>query len=562
VSHIGKADLRTNRNLQKFYIRGINIGTKLVQYTGGNTASSEDRLRLPRTVLSLSAIAVCTKVFGFVEKLVIAHFFGTHDTADVYFASMGIVLSIVWLVRELMYPSLLPVFADSLSKSALESGNLFRKAFLSTMVFLAIVAVILVIFSEFVIGVLVPGFSESKREISSKLLRMLAPGVFFLGLTMVTYTTLNARKRFLKAACPEAALKLFIVVGLVVLLSVLGIYALAVVMVLGSLGCLLVQLYFIPERRFLFKQDGNMGDGDHFRKVLLLMGPLVVGVVFSHISGLVDNLLASTLPSGHLSFLGYSKKLIDAILLIGPVALVTVVYSQLSHLASAKDYKKFTSLVIKAFRLLVYLSVPVACLLIGLKQPLIRFLFQRGQFDADSTLGTSQAFMVYAFGLVTFSLETLLVHSFFALSDTKTPVKFGVLCVFLDIGLAILLLKPFGYLGIAGAFVVSKTVKITILATILNRRLEGLFDLRILGFSAKLSFTTVTVWVVMRLLLGISNPDSFSQTAIFDLMLPGVGALSVFILCSYFLRIDEFRAVVSLLRYRKAAVDTFYEETK
>jgi peptidoglycan biosynthesis protein MviN/MurJ (putative lipid II flippase) len=221
------------------------------------------------------------------------------------------------------------------------------------------------------------------------------------------------------------------------------------------------------------------------------------------------------------------------------VALVTVVYSQLSHLASAEDYAGFGHLAVKAFRLLVYLSVPVACLLIGLRQPLIRFLFQRGEFTAVSTLGTSKAFMVYAFGLTTFSLETLLVHSFFALSDTKTPVKFGVACVLLDI---------------AGAFVISKTTKVVILAAILNKRLRGLFGPGMAIFLVKLGITTCVVWSALKLLLGIDNLDSFFHTATFDLILPGLGAMAAFVLCSYLLQIDEFKAVMSLLRYRKAAV--------
>ena len=104
----------------------------LTQQEIGTTSKIEGKFQLAKTVFSLSTIAVFAKIFGFVEKFVIAHFFGTGDTADVYFASTGIVLSIIWLVRELMYPSLLPVFTDSLSKSASTSGNLFRKAFLST----------------------------------------------------------------------------------------------------------------------------------------------------------------------------------------------------------------------------------------------------------------------------------------------------------------------------------------------------------------------------------------------------------------------------------------------
>ncbi|UCG49947.1 MAG: murein biosynthesis integral membrane protein MurJ [Phycisphaerales bacterium] len=521
----------------------------------------EEGSRLAKIVFSLSTIAIFTKIFGFAEKLVIAGFFGTKAKADVYFGATTIMLSIVWFVRELMYPSLLPVFADALSKPPSAPRSLFRKAFVSAAVFLGICSLVLGLLPGVVTTVLLPGFSNEKRLVTANLLRMLAPATLMLGLGMVTYTTLNARRKFLKAAFPEALLKLFVTVGLIALLPVLGIYSFGLVLGVGSLAYLIAHLYFIPESRFMLVR-GDPDDGGPFKRVLLLMGPLVVGVVFSHISGLIDNLLASKLPGGHLSYLNYAKKLIDAILLIGPVALVTVVYSQLSHLASANERQKLRNLVIKTFRLLMYLTVPIACMLVVLRQPIIRCLFQRGQFDVDSTLGTSGAFMVYALGLSTLSLETLLVHSFFSLSDTKTPVKFGVLCVFLDIGLAIALLKPLGYYGIAGALVLSKTVKIVILSAILHKRLEGLFDRSIMAFGAKLIVIGCAVWSVLKLLVAVENSDSFLQTAVFDVILPGIGALAAFVLCSYALRIEEFKAMVSLVRYRKAAVKALYEETK
>jgi peptidoglycan biosynthesis protein MviN/MurJ (putative lipid II flippase) len=175
----------------------------MAQYIGGNVASLEDKFRLARIIFSLSTIAVCTKIFGFGEKFVIAHFFGTGDTAGVYFASTGIVLSIIWFVRELMYPSLLPVFANSLPKSASVSGYLFRKAFLSTAIFLALIAVVLTGFPGFLSKALVPGFSESKRLVTTNLLRMLAPAVFLLGLTMVV-SLLRYRKAAVNTLYGEA----------------------------------------------------------------------------------------------------------------------------------------------------------------------------------------------------------------------------------------------------------------------------------------------------------------------------------------------------------------------
>jgi len=516
------------------------------------------KVTLSRTALGLSAIAVCTKFFGFAEKLVIAHFLGTSDTADVYFASMGISLSVVFLFKELIYPSLLPVFADCISKSAYISESLFRKIFGLTAVLLFLIAVTIAIFPEFIAGAFVAGFSQQKKQMTSVLLRELAPGLFFLGLSAVTYTVLNAQRKFLKAAWPEAALKLFTVTGLVTLLPLLGIRAIAIVMGLGAVSYLAIQLYFTPQHRTLFKYNRDPISKQYFRTVLLLMGPLVIGTIFSHINGLVDNVLASTLPDGHLSCLGYSKKVVDAILLIGPTALVTVVYSHLSNLEAAKDYEKIRILIAKTFRLFLYLGLSITFLLIGLKHPLIRLLFERGRFNTESTFGTSQALMVYASGLVTFSLETLLVYSFFALSNTKTPVQIGILCACLDIALAIILSRPFGYLGIAAALVISKTIKVMILAVKLNRKLKRLFDFNLVYFLAKLIITTAASWTALKLLLAIDNPASFFYTVFFDLIVPAAGALSIFILCSYLLKIEEIKEIIFLLKYRKAAINRLY----
>ncbi|MHC4647922.1 MAG: hypothetical protein ACYTBJ_20865 [Planctomycetota bacterium] len=83
-----------------------------------------------------------------------------------------------------------------------------------------------------------------------------------------------------------------------------------------------------------------------------------------------------------------------------------------------------------------------------------------------------------------------------------------------------------------------------------------------IGFSLRLAVCTGVVWLVLKLLLGIDNPDSFFYVAVLDLVLPACGALSAFVLCSYVLRIEEFKAAVNLVRYRKAAVSALYGEAK
>ncbi len=81
---------------------------------------------------------------------------------------------------------------------------------------------------------------------------------------------------------------------------------------------------------------------------------------------------------------------------------------------------------------------------------------------------------MYAVGLAALSIEGLIVYSFFAMSDTKTPVTCGIVCVFIDIALAVLLIEPLGFTAIAWAFVISKTIKVAILFVILKIKLASL----------------------------------------------------------------------------------------
>ena len=511
--------------------------------------STKGKTAIGKAVLGLSVIAVFSKVFGFAEKLIVAHFFGTDAHADVYFASMGIVLSAVFLVKELIYPSVLPIFAQTLKISFFASSDLFRKIFFRLLSILAVFAIIAVLFSDVITNILVPGFSEDKKLLTSSLLRFLVPGCFFMCLMAFTQCVLNCRKDFLKAAVPEAGFKLFIALGLIVLVPMMDIYALAVVVSIGSIMAFIIQFIFIPESKAVLAYS-MYNANDEFSKILKLMGPLVLGVVFSHVSGLIDNILASTLPTGQMSFLGYSKKLIDAILLVGPVALVTVVYSQLSHLNAEGKLNEFKVLFVRALRLILFVSIPASVVLVVLREPVVAALFERGRFTAQSTEGTSQALFIYATGFVTFAIEPLIVFSFYALSNTKVPVRAGIFGVLLDIILAVSLIGPFGFAAIALAFVLSKTVKVLILLLVMNRKFRFLHE-GFVDFSLRISASCLVSTLCLYLLKDLNPGSSFLQMFFFDLAIPAVGFTAAFLLCCRVLNIEELNFFWSILLRKK-----------
>ena len=498
------------------------------------------------TVFGLAGINIFSKIFGFAEKVVIAHFFGTGQVADIYFASMGFVLSIVFLIKELIHPSLLPIFSRSLSSGGDVCGMLFRSIFFYSAGLLGAIAVFMAVWPAAVADVFVPGFSDEKKILTSWLIRLLAPATMVWGLSMVTMTALNGRKFFIRAAWPEAVMKFFIAAGLVLIVPIAGVYALAIVVSVGVLGLLGTHLYFLPESRYLLR-TGFDKKINEVGQVLALMGPIAIGVVSSHISGVVDNMLGSTLPDGGLAYLGYSKKLIDAILLVGPVALVTVVYSQLCHLAGLKKKNVFAEVFGKSLRLIVCFAWPISLLLIMLRADIISALFERGNFCAGSTTATAETFMFYAFGLTTFSLESLVVCSFFALKDTKTPVVVGVIAVGADILLAWVFLPTMGHLAIAMALVVSKSVKVAVLLWLMRRRLDGLGNSGILRFCLKTATATGAAGIAGWLAGGWFA----SGHPVLKILVMSAVFMSTFVTACQLLKISELKEVVILMLKKK-----------
>jgi len=521
-----------------------------------NDSHSKGGQILLGTVFALAGINIFSKVFGFAEKVVIAHFFGTGQVADIYFASMGFVLSIVYLVKELIRPSLLPIFSRSLDKGGDICGVLFRKIFFFSAGLLGAIAAFMIVWPGVVADVFVPGFSDEKKMLTGNLIRLLAPATMVWGLSMVTMTALNGRKFFIRAAWPGALMKFSIAAGLILIVPIAGVYALAIVVSAGVLGLLGCHLYFLPESRYLLR-TGFDKKINEVGQVLALMGPIAIGVISSHVSGIVDNMLGSTLPDGGLAYLGYSKKLIDAILLAGPVALVTVVYSQLCHLAGLKNQRLFTKIFEKSLRLIVCFAWPMSLLLIMLRADIISVLFERGNFCSQSTAATAETFMFYAFGLTTFSLESLVVCSFFALKDTKTPVVIGVIAVGADILLAWWFLPTMGHLSIAMALVVSKSAKVGILLWLMRRRLNGWGDGGIFRFCLKIATATAAAGVAGWLAGGWFA----FRHSVWELLLISTVFMSTFVTACQLLRIRELKEV-ALLVLKKKNKQTNYEQEK
>jgi murein biosynthesis integral membrane protein MurJ len=206
----------------------------------------------------------------------------------------------------------------------------------------------------------------------------------------------------------------------------------------------------------------------YLSNIWVLTWPLLIGIIFSQISNLTDNIFASYLQEGSISALSYSKKLVDLPVVVFPYALSVVVFPYFSELHIEKDMARLRQLLRETLKWIAIVFIPAAGCLFFLSDIVTQLVFQRGAFDAQSTALTASSLAIYAIGMPAFAIESVLVIFYFSIADTKTPVFIGILCVIVNIVITWILVQHIAHLGIAWSLVVSKTLKVIILLYLLK----------------------------------------------------------------------------------------------
>jgi putative peptidoglycan lipid II flippase len=201
----------------------------------------------------------------------------------------------------------------------------------------------------------------------------------------------------------------------------------------------------------------------------------------------------------------------------------------------------------------ILLFTPMAVCLYMLRLPVVKLLFEHGVFGAGSTQLTVMALTYYAFGLVSFAIELLLVRTFFSLSDTMTPTIIEVLTLATHVGLIIVLRGSLAHSAIALAFTISKTLKALALYGCLKRRLGTIHFSENLAFLGKLlsaaGIMMVMMWGYQFWFLSYFALDTMAAQAIL-IVTSGALGTGVFLTIMFWLKVSEVRLIwQALLNY-------------
>jgi putative peptidoglycan lipid II flippase len=500
------------------------------------------------SIIALGNIA--SRILGLVREQVIAYLFGATGLVSAF----GIAAKVPKMIYELLIggmlsAALVPVF----SEVAEQEGHPALWALFSRVA--SLVAVVLAALVLVLEGLAVPlawllggGFEPELQGALARMLRIIAPAVFFFGLSGVVTGLLYTLKRFTYPAFGAAVFNLGIVIAAPLLAGRLDAYSLAVGVFLGSLLQLLIQTPDLRDVRFRFRLDLSH---PALRRILILYLPIALGLVISDVQIAIDQRLASSTGESSIAWMDRATTLIQLPHGLVAVAISLAVLPTLSRLSAAGDNEGFRRTLGQGLRLVLILILPATLGLLVLAEPIVALLFQHGRFTAHDTFWTAWALRYYLLGLVFAAVDWPLNYAFYARQDTLTPALVGVLAVGVYLAVALTLIRPLGMLALVLADSVKHISHALTMLALTGRRMGGLADLGLGQTAAKTLLAAGAMAGLMLAVLNcithLSGSDGLGARLLAVAITGGVGGLAYLGLVTL-LRVEDVGLLRSLVQ--------------
>ncbi|MBI5555101.1 MAG: murein biosynthesis integral membrane protein MurJ [Elusimicrobia bacterium] len=430
---------------------------------------------IARATVMITIIALVGKVFGFICSFILAAKFGATFKTDAYFVA----LNIPELLRDVLSGGALtcafiPVYTTCLAKKQeQEAQKLASGIFNILLVALILLTLFGIIFAPALTHLVAPGFKGETLDLTIKLTRLFFPAIIFLGLASLFGAILNSYHHFTVPALQPLIMNTANIVGMLLLAPFIDIYSLVVGALVGGVGITMMNLPLLYKKglrylpQFSFEQEG-------IKKIGVLWFPLILGLSVNQLNIVISKILASGLSSGSISALNYANLINQIAPSVFGVAVSTAIFPSLSWHIALNENEKFREIVSKAIRVSLIITVPLTLGLMFLSFPVIRFLFERGVFDRQATILTSGLLVYFAIGTFALAVNYVLIRAFYALSDTKTPVKLAITAVVSNIVMSLLLITFMAQNGLALASSIAAMVQMGLLLIYLQRKIGKL----------------------------------------------------------------------------------------
>jgi putative peptidoglycan lipid II flippase len=548
------------------------------------TKQEEKPASVARSASIVSIAVMGSRVMGLVREMVFANFFGAGFLTDAFQVGFRIPNTLRDLFAEgALSAAFVKTFTDyQINKSEQEAWRLASLVMNALAIVLSIITILGILLSPYIIGLL--DYTPEKAALATTLTQIMFPFILMVALAAVAMGVLNTKGRFGIPASASTAFNIVsIIAGLAFAFWLSGgswkntakdvvpdsaaqwaIIGMAIGTLLGGAAQFLIQVPSLFKVGFRFHPIVSFTDPG-VRQIMRLMGPAIIGTSAVQVKVLVDTLIVSGIDGGQ-SWLSYAFRLMQFPIGVFGVAIGIAAIPTLSRFAAKNDIQNFRSTLSNSIGLVFLMTIPSACGLVFLGDPIIRLIYERGAFNSFDTQMASWALTAYAIGLSGYAAIKVLSPSFYALDDAKTPMYISLASILVHAATSYSMMKLFstigvtperpngyGHVGVALATSAVALVNFFALAYFMKRRIQRIDGRRILSSFIRILLASAalsaTSYFSYKFLFNALGSRGLISHLIETLVPIGIGGI-VFLMIAKLLKIQELDQFINAIAGR------------
>ncbi len=447
-----------------------------------------------RQIVSLTMIS---RVLGMLRDMVFAYFLGVGGEFDIWV----IAFKIPNLARRLFgegaaSASFIPVYSQELERDKAAAGKLAS----TVVTVVTLILIGLVLCGEIGIFVYYKLFSVSEsNKLMLELSSIMLPYMILICVVAILAGVLNTHRHFAAPAAAPIVLNIFIISSLCFsgwVMKISGsrqLFIVAAAVLVAGVTQILMQVAVLRRKMITIRPAWEVKT-EAFKKIIIMMGPMILGLTVTQLNTLADDIIAKCLSGslekgeffvwfgsqikyplwdGAVSQLYYSQRLYQFPLGMLGISLATAIFPVMSADAARGDFDSLKKTISKGIRGTVFIAFPATIGLILVARPLVAAIFEHGEFTSDSTLLVASTLCFYAVGLTGFFAQQILTRAFYSVQDSKLPAITAAIAVVINIALNLTLIWYMGTAGLALSTAICSYIQVLILLAVLGKRFDN-----------------------------------------------------------------------------------------
>jgi len=517
--------------------------------------ASKKQTTIGSAAMVLASMVLLSRVLGLVRDRLLSAYF-TPEALGVYFAAFRIPNVIFeLLVMGALTAAFIPVYTKYLSSERQKDAQRLATVLINvSIIILAAVAIPMYLAAPWMSKALAPGFTQGQiveMTAYTRFILLFQVGPLLVG--NVLTGILQSHSLFLVPAAAPVLYNVGIIIGTIVLSPVYGLWGPVIGVGIGALLFVIIQIPLVMGLGYRHTLEINP-DVPGVKEVGRLMGPRTLGLAIAQIDITIDLMLASLLGARMVTIFNFAQHLQQLPVGLFGTTIAQAALPSLSQFSAKENKQEFIATLHTGIHQILFWVLPASVLFMVLRIPIVRLVFGASQFDWDATVDTGMTLSAFGLSLFAQALIHILARGFYALYDSKTPVRVGIITVLLNSVLSVLFILvfhlPVWSLGLSTS--IASIINAGLLLYLLNKRIHGLVSRVLIDPALKMAVAALVTGAALYIPLKLLDQLVFDTTRTFGLIfLTGVSAglgLMTYFFLSWVLGVAQ---VYSILRMTK-----------